>query len=450
MRAGEDLTAGPVARHVVRLTVPMFLGISSMIVASMIDTVYIGWIGTRELAAVSFSFPLVMGLSSVSMGLGVGATSIMSRALGGGDRGRTLLLGTHTLMLVAVLVLVLAGVGWIWSVELFEALGADELILPLAVDYIDVWFIGLPLFALPMVAMSMLRALGNARTPGALMAAAALIQVVLAPALIFGVPGISDGIGYLGSAWAFVISRGVIFLATVRVLVRVGLFRPVGRFAGVLSSWREVLRIGVPSIFTNLIGPASMGVIFGFLSRYGHEVVAGFGVAVRIESLALMVLMAMASSINPIVGQNYGARQYGRIGDAVSIGYRFALGWGLVATLVLAGLGRPIVSLINDDPAVIEATYWYLLLVPVSYGLMGVSMVAGSSFVALGRPVPSLILAILRMLVLYVPLAWIADAVWGYQGIFGAASVCTALVAGAGHWWLKRTVPMTDPERVRS
>ncbi len=448
MKRGEDLTTGPVGGHVVRLTIPMFLGISSMIVASMIDTVYIGRIGTPELAAVSFSFPLVMALSSVSMGLGVGATSIMSRALGGGDRSRTLLLGTHTLLLVGLLVLSLAIAGWLWSVELFELLGADAQILPLAVGYIDIWFIGLPLFALPMVAMSMLRALGNARTPGALMTAAALLQVLMAPALIFGVPGISEGIGYLGSAWAFVISRAAIFVATALVLSRVGLFRPIGTIQAVLNSWREVLRIGVPSIFTNLIGPASMGVIFGLLSTYGHEVVAGFGVAVRIESLALMVLMSLASSVNPIVGQNYGARQFERIGDAVRIGYRFSFAWGLFATVVLAVLGRPLVGLINDDPGVIEATYWYLLLVPVSYGLMGVSMVAGSSFVALGRPAPSLILAVLRMLVLYLPLAWIADSLWGYQGIFGAASLCTAIVAGAGHWWLKRTVPMAaEPAR---
>ena len=85
MKSSEDLTAGPVGRHWMRLTVPMFLGISSMILASMMDTVYIGWIGTQQLAAVSFSFPVVMGLSSVSMGLGVGATSLMSRALGSGD-----------------------------------------------------------------------------------------------------------------------------------------------------------------------------------------------------------------------------------------------------------------------------------------------------------------------------------------------------------------------------
>jgi len=422
----------------------MFLGISSMIVASMIDTVYIGWIGTRELAAVSFSFPLVMGLSSVSMGLGVGATSIMSRTLGGGDRTRSLVLGTHTLLLVAVLVLSLAVAGWFWAEPLFDILGADTVTLPYAVAYIRIWFIGLPLFALPMVAMSMLRALGNARTPGTLMMAGALLQVVTAPALIFGIPHVFEGVGYLGSAWAFVLSRSIVFVATAVVLRRRGLFQPVGAWPTVLDSWREVLRIGVPSILTNMIGPASMGVVFGLLAKYGHEVVAGFGVAVRIESLALMILMALSSSVSPMVGQNWGARRFGRIREALAFGYKFSFAWGLFAFIALAGFGRPIVAVINDNPGVIEATHAYLLVVSASYGFMGVSMMVGSCFTALGKPTPSLLLALTRMLLLYLPLAWIGDAWFGYRGIFVATSVCTLMVAAAGHTWLSRILPREE------
>ena len=237
----------------------MFLGISSMILASMIDTIYIGWIGTQQLAAVSFSFPLVMALSSVSMGLGIGATSIMSRTLGRGDRTRAYVLGTHTLLLVLILVVSLAGFGRLFGPHLFRVMGADEIILPMVTEYMNIWFIGLPLFALPMVAMSMLRALGNARIPGALMTAGAAVQVVFAPALIFGIPGIHDGIGYTGSAWAFVTSRFLTLLATTYVLTRRGMIRPLGDWNGVLRSWGEVLRIGVPSIMTNLVGPVIDG-----------------------------------------------------------------------------------------------------------------------------------------------------------------------------------------------
>ena len=421
-----------------RLTVPMFLGISSMILASMIDTVYIGWIGTQQLAAVSFSFPMVMGLSSVSMGLGIGATSIMSRTLGRGDRARAYVLGTHTLLLVLILVVSLAIVGRIFGTHLFRVMGADDVILPMVTAYMNVWFIGLPLFALPMVAMSMLRALGNARVPGTLMTAGAAMQVILAPALIFGLPGIHEGMGYTGSAWAFVTSRLLTLIATGYVLTRRGMIQPLGAWHEVFRSWGEVLRIGVPSIMTNLVGPVSMGVVFGLLAKYGHAVVAGFGVAVRIESLAIMILMALSSSISPMVGQNWGAGQHDRIDAALRFGYRFSFAWGLFIFLVLATFGRGIVGLINSDPGVIDATYHYLLIVPLTYSMMGVSMVSGSCFVALGRPLPSLILTITRMVVIYVPLALVGDRWFGYAGIFGAGAVANVVVAGASYFWVMR------------
>ena len=440
MKSSEDLTAGPVGRHLMRLTVPMFLGISSMILASMIDTIYVGWIGTQQLAAVSFSFPVVMGLSSVSMGLGVGATSLMSRALGSGNRSRAYVLGTHTLLLVAILVVTLAVLGRVFAVQFFRTMGADDVILPMVTQYMNVWFIGLPLFALPMVSMSMLRALGNARIPGLLMTGGAALQVVIAPALIFGIPGLTEGVGYTGSAWAFVVSRFLTLLATGYVLTRRGMIQPLGDWHEILRSWREVLRIGVPSIMTNLVGPVSMGVVFGLLAKHGHAVVAGYGVAVRVESLATMILMALSASISPMVGQNWGAGKHERIDAALAFGYRFSFAYGVFVFAVLAVFGRALVGLINSDPAVIEATYHYLLIVPLSYSTMGVSMVSGACFVALGKPLPSLTLTLTRMFAIYVPLAVLGDRLFGYQGIFGAAAVANVLVAGGSYWWVMHTL----------
>jgi putative MATE family efflux protein len=443
VKSSEDLTAGPVGRHLLRLTVPMFLGISSMILASMIDTVYIGWIGTQQLAAVSFSFPVVMGLSSVSMGLGVGATSLMSRALGSGNRARAYVLGTHTLLLVAIVVVTLAVLGRIFCDEFFRAMGADAVILPMVGRYMRVWFLGLPLFAVPMVSMSMLRALGNARIPGMLMTGGAALQVVIAPALIFGIPGLTEGIGYTGSAWAFVTSRFLTLLATGYVLTHRGMIQPLGEWRTILRSWGEVLRIGVPSIMTNLVGPVSMGVVFGLLAKHGHAVVAGFGVAVRVESLATMILMALSASISPMVGQNWGAGKHERIDAALSFGYRFSFAYGAFVFAVLAMFGRALVGLVNHDPAVIDATYHYLLIVPLSYSMMGVSMVSGSCFVALGKPLPSLTLTLTRMFVIYVPLAVLGDRWFGYQGIFGAAAVANVLVAGGAYAWVTRMLHTT-------
>ncbi|MEZ5553339.1 MAG: MATE family efflux transporter [Pseudomonadales bacterium] len=447
--SGADLTNGPVGPHLVRLTIPMFLGISSMIMAAMIDTVYVGWIGTLELAAVSFTFPLVMALTTLPMGIGVGAASIIARVVGEGDRLRVRRLSTNALLLVAVLVATLTGIT-MWAIEpLFVLLGAEDDILPIAVMYMKVWLFGLPVFAIPMVATTLMRAVGNARLPGVLMTVGAGMQVVLAPVLIFGIPDLWPGLGLVGAAWGFVLSRILVFLAAVFFLRRMDLLNFESRsIAERIDSWREVLRIGVPSVATNLIGPVSMAVIVAMLAEFGHEVVAGFGVASRIESLATMVLMALSASTGPFIGQNWGRGLVDRIESAQRLAYRFSFAWGMFAFLVLAASGRVLVGAINEDPGVIEATYLYLLLVPVTYGFLGSSMVAGSTFIALGKPLPPLVLSVARMAVFYVPLALLLQQWFGYGGIFAAAGICNLLLGVLSVVWVRRFLNTRAAQRL--
>lgn len=446
-----DLTAGPVGPHLVRLTVPMFLGISSMILAAMIDTVYVGWIGTLELAAVSFTFPLVMALTTVPMGIGVGAASIIARVVGEGDRARVSRLSTDSLLLVTLLVIGLTALALWWLAPIFEVLGAESDILPISIEYMSVWLLGLPFFAIPMVATTLMRAVGNARLPGILMMAGAGLQVVLAPLLIFGIDDLWAGLGLVGAAWGFVISRVLTLLASLVFLYRMDLLSFDSQsLRARIRSWREVLRIGVPSVMTNLIGPVSMAVIIALLADFGHEVVAGFGVASRIESLATMVLMALSASTGPFIGQNWGRGFVERIESAQRLAYRFSFVWGLFAFGVLALLGRWLVGSINDDPGVIDATYLYLLLVPVTYGFLGMSMVAGSTFIALGRPMPPLVLSVVRMAVLYVPLAFLLRDWFGYAGIFVAAAVCNLVLGVWSMVWVRRFLDRESARRLKA
>jgi putative MATE family efflux protein len=416
----------------------MFLGISSMILAAMIDTIYVGKIGTVELAAVSFTFPVVMALTTLPMGIGVGAASIISRVVGAGDMARVSRLSSEAMFLSAVLVIAISLVTYPFIEPLFEALGAEPDTLPLSVAYMKIWLFGLPMFSIPMVATTVMRSVGNARLPGILMTAGAGLQVVLAPLLIFGYPGVWEGLGFIGAAWGFVLSRIATFVITAIMLRRMQLLSfDAIPFAVRLESWREIMRIGLPSVATNLVGPVSMAVIVALLAGYGHEVVAGFGVASRIESLAIMILMALSASTGPFVGQNWGAGLVERIHRAQTIGYWFSHLWALLAFVVLAGGGRTLVGWINDDPGVIEATYIYLLLMPITYGFLGVGMVAGSTFIAMGKPVQPLILSVTRMIVFYIPLAFLFEFWLGYVGIYLAAAVCNVLMGVMAYYWVR-------------
>lgn len=433
------LVQGSTGKHLVNLTIPMFLGISSMFVASMIDIIYVGLIGSQELAAISFTFPVLMGMTTVTLGIGVGAASIIARMVGRGERALAPRMSTHALLLAALFVVALSSLMSVLQETLFRALGANAETLPLIAEYMDVWVLGLPLFALSMVSTMIMRAVGNARTPGFIMAGSAVLQVVMAPPLMFGLPGYADGLGLAGAAWAFVCSRAVIFLITLAALRRMRLLP--WRIAGLpalMASWREVLAIGIPSAMTNLIGPASLAITVVLLAPHSNAVVAGFGIASRIEALATMVLMALAASTGPFVGQNWGAGQHARVLEAHRLAYRFALGYSLAICLVLAFWGRSVVGAISDDAAVGDAAYAYLLLVPATYGFLGVGMVASATFTALGKPMPALVLSLGRMAAVYAPLALVGDRLFGYQGVFAAAAVANLLIGALSAYWIKR------------
>lgn len=442
------LVEGSTGKHLVNLTIPMFLGISSMFVASMIDIIYVGMIGSLELAAVSFSFPVVMGMTTVTMGVGVGAASIIARMVGRGERALAPRLATHALLLAALFVTALSILMSAFQEAVFRGLGANAEIRPLIAEYMGIWVFGLPLFALSMVSTMIMRAVGNARTPGFIMAGSAALQVAMAPPLMFGLPGYADGLGLAGAAWAFVCSRAVIFLITLAALRRMRLLPwRIGGLRALWASWREVLAIGIPSAMTNLIGPASLAITIVLLAPHSNAVVAGFGIASRIETLAIMVLMALAASTGPFVGQNWGAGQHARVLEAHRLAYRFALGYSLAVCLMLAFWGRSIAGAIGDDAAVADAAYAYLLLVPATYGLLGVGMVASATFTALGKPMPALILSVSRMAAVYAPLALVGDWLFGYQGIFAAAAVANLLIGALSAYWIRRHLRRSTGDR---
>ena len=432
-----DLTKGAVGTQLTRMTIPYFLGISSMILASMIETIYIGILGAKELAAYSFMFPVIMALTSISMGVGIGASSLIARAEGEGDREQVKRLATHTVFLTLALTLVLSSSTYFFLEYFYSLMGAKGEVLQLVVAYAEIWVVfGLVSFTIPMVSSTVLRALGIAKMPGYIMTITSGMQLIVSPVLIFGLLGVPAQ-GLLGSAYGFLII-GVIRIIAFGVLVaneNILLKRQV--LKGWLLSFKAIMHIALPAMLSSLIGPVSIGITIALLAVHGDVIVAAFGVVSRIEMLMTMILGALASSVAPFVGQNWGAKQDERVREGLSIAYRFCLFWGVVCFIILGLFGANLVGLINDDDQLIEAAGWFMVIVPISFGLMGVGQVAASVFIALGKPMPPTILSILRTVVVYIPMAIVFDSYWGYIGIFVSLMIANVLFGGAAYAWAR-------------
>ena len=186
------------------------MGLVTVMGANLIETIYVSLLGTDELAALGFTFPIVMLLQSMTMGLGVGASSVVARKIGADQRVRAKLIISHSLVITVIFVGIVILLVSTQISQIFDVLGAEENIKLMALEFMRVWFYGLPFFAVAMVATSLMRAAGDVSTPGYLMAAGSFLQVLFGPVLIFGFSD-WDGFGLKGAAIAFIVARTTTF-----------------------------------------------------------------------------------------------------------------------------------------------------------------------------------------------------------------------------------------------
>ena len=181
-----------------------------------------------------------------------------------------------------------------------------------------------------------------------------------------------------------------------------------------LESWKQILRISLPAPGTNILEPLSMAVLTGMVIQYGEESVAAFGVGSRIESLALI---GVAAAISPFVGQNYGAGNCDRIREALRFGLRFSLGWGIMIFVILFSFAEAIAPIFNDDPVVIKSAVLFLMILPISYGCLGISWLVNSAFNALNKPLRASFVSLLHLFVFVLPLAYLGSKLSGLRGL---------------------------------
>ena len=295
MNKKAKLTQGGIVNNMLHLAIPMFVGIAGIVAFNLVDTYFVGRLGTDALAAMSFTFPVIMVINSIAMGLGLGTTSVISRMIGTEDRSIVKRITTDTLVLGILIASVFIIIGFSTMKPLFTVLGAKGNVLKLVISYMSVWYLGAGFVFIPMIGNSAIRGTGDTKTPSIIMLIAISLNVLLDPLLIFGFGSI-PALGLKGAAIATVSSRFFTMLAAFFVLIKreklIEISRPV--VMEVFNSWKKVLYIGIPASATNLIIPVSMGIITRLISGYGTVAVAGFGVAIRIEMLALSVIHALS------------------------------------------------------------------------------------------------------------------------------------------------------------
>ncbi len=441
VRKRPSITEDSVPSVLFRLSIPMMAVALGIVIFNLTDTFFVGKLGTVPLAALSFTFPVVIFSGSLSMGLGIGTSATVSHALGAKDRTLARHLTTDAHVFAGFLGILVSVVGLLTIDPLFRLLGAENDVLPLIRSYMTIWYYGLPLVIISMTSVQVIQACGDARTPGILMAIAILGNIVLDPILIFGI-GPMPRLEIAGAAVATVLARSSSMLFGLYILARRERLFSFSALSPerLSSSGRRIFHIGIPAAAANMMRPLSMGIITRIVAEYGVTAVAGFGVATRLESFALIFVMALSMIITPFTGQNAGARKPKRIRLGIRYATVFSLGWSVIALLVFVFFAAPLAAVFDDSEMVVSIAVRYLLILAASYGFQGTVLVVSAAFNGLHLPWSATMLAFVRLFALYVPFAALGSYFLGLNGVFGGAALANLISGIFGFLWFEHKV----------
>ena len=284
------------------------------------------------------------------------------------------------------------------------------------------WLLGVVFVVIPIVGNNAIRATGDAKTPGKIMVIMAVINALLDPILIFGL-GPFPELGIKGAAISTVISYFIIMIVGFWIL-------------GV----KELLQIGIPAMLTQLLIPISFAILTRIAANLGNATVAAFGVGSRIESIAMIGLIALSAVIIPFLGQNFGAKNFDRIKEANRFSLIFALVWGTISWVFLGLLSEIIAWAFSKDMVVQELIKDFLWIVPFSFAFQGISQLISASCNALGRPFHSTTLNIIRLFVFLIPSAYTGANIWGSTGFFLGITIGNLFTGIISWFWFKNII----------
>ncbi len=441
------LTEGSIGSHLIKLTIPMLLVRFTFIAFNVVDTYFVAQLGTDKLAAMSFTFPAVMIIGSIAMGIGNGAGLVIARVIGEGDHHKVQRTITDSLMLSVVMASILIFITLATIDPLFAAIGAKPEIISLIREYIEIIYLGSIFLFVSATANNAIRASGNAMLLGLLGISSTAINLVLDPFLIFGW-GFFPRLELRGAALATIIAQGITLIFALIILYRQGAISlKLPRLRKVFQSWKNILHLAIPSVASNAIKPIYLGLITSMVAVYGQKAIAGFGIASRVELLVMIVFSALAASMGPIVGQNWGAGKLARINRALLFSSKICLIWGIFMSLILALVSPNLASLFDHNSEVLSIVATYFAIVPISYAAFGIIQICSSTFNAIGMVVPPVAITIVQAFLLYLPLAVIGSKLFGIKGIFLAICLSNLLIGIGCFVWNRRTLGLAARDR---
>jgi putative MATE family efflux protein len=399
----EDLTTGSISRHLLRTTGFMLVTMVFQTLYFLVDLYFVGRLGKEAIAGVGIAGNLTFIVLAITQMLAVGTTTLISHAAGRKDQERAQLVLTQSLLLSGFIgVLFLVTVTALRDVYV-NALSPDPVSASRAIEYLS-WFIPAMALQFPMVVMgAALRGTGNFKPGMIVQTATVILNIVLAPTLMFGwITGRAMGVAGAGLASFIAIIVGTVWLAfyffeTKSYLRLHAEFTPHG------GMWAQILKIGLPAGVEFALIAVYLFIVYTVSRPFGAAAQAGFGIGQRIIQAGFMPVVALGFAAAPVAGQNFGARKAERVRETFHRGALMGASFMLSFTILCQLAPESMIRVFSSDPAVLAVGAEYLRIATWGGLASAVIYVNGSLFQAMGNTIPPLVASIMRIVIVALP-----------------------------------------------
>jgi putative MATE family efflux protein len=426
----------------IKQAVPASIGILVMSLNILVDTIFVGnWIGSIAIAAINVVLPVSFFIAALGMAIGIGGSSIISRALGANNKERALKTFGNQITITLLLTTAMVVFGLVFINEIIPAFGGKGDIFEPAKIYYRIVLYGVPLLALCMMGNNVIRAEGKPKFAMIAMIIPSVGNLLLDYILI----NLLD-MGMAGAAWATTISYGLCFLYVLWFFLsdKSELKISLPHFGLDLPILKEMSALGFVTLARQAVVSVTYLLMNNILFNIGGEAsVAAYGIIGRMLMFALFPVLGVTQGFLPIAGFNYGAHKFPRVRESINKAILYAGGLGLFIFALIMIFPEEIVSVFTKDADILSETPHYMRWVFAATPIIAIQLIGSAYFQAIGKAVPALLLTLTRQGFFFIPLIFILPHYFGELGVwisFPAADVLSTIVTG---YFLNREIRKT-------
>jgi putative MATE family efflux protein len=431
----------PIIPLLFKLAIPSILSMFIQSMYNVVDSIFVARLSEEALAALSLAFPIQMAQIAVAVGTGVGASSLISRSLGRGDQKGAEKAASHVLLLAIVYGAIAALIGIFLPKNLIGMFTDDLLLIDYGARYIGIILIGATAMYIPMIANSILRGEGNTFLPMVTMLIGSVMNIILDPLFIFGY-GFFPKMGIEGAAVATVLSR-VISGSFILIMLFRGNNQVKVTFRGFKFDpliIKGIYQVGLPAVVMQVLASVMVGGVNTILDGYSSTAIAAMGIYFRLQSFVFMPVFGLNQGYLPIVGYNFGYNNAGRVKKAIKTGFMVGFAFTILGFVIFQIFPEHLVRLFGDSPELLDIGVRALKTISLAFPIIGPAIVGSTTFQALGKGMPSLILSFSRQIIILLPLAFLFGRIGGLDLIWYAFPIAELIAVTWMAIWLRSTL----------